>query len=222
MAISISLLLEQNEWLAKLSTHARQQIIAISKIKNFHKGQKVHIKGDETDGLYGVLNGEVRISASTYAGDEIILTRLLPGQWFGEIALLDGGQRTHDAYTICDSQLVIVPKKSLLDLCGRMPEVYQALVQLLCQHCRTAFIAMDELLAYTTEQRLARRLLQRIAETGKLEVKVAQQEMGAWVGVSRQSTNKILKSWQTQGIIQCIYRGLEVLDKDKLKVVACV
>ena len=89
--------LKSNEWLAALPEAARSELIEVAKIRRLAAQQRVHSKGEPADGLYGLLSGEVRVSASTYAGDHIVVTRLLPGQWFGEIAILDGGARTHDA-----------------------------------------------------------------------------------------------------------------------------
>lgn len=210
-------LLNDNDWLSRLPPQASEELRSIGKTRSFPKHHKIYAKGEVTDALYGVLSGEIRISTSTYSGDEIILTRILPGQWFGEISLLDGGGRTHDAYTICDAKLLVIPAKALLDLCSRVPEVYQALVQLLCAHCRMAFDAMDELLAFSPEQRLARRLLQRVNDTGSLKIAISQQEMGALVGISRQSTNKILKSWEKNDWIERVYKGLIIVNKVALE-----
>lgn len=210
-------LLNDNDWLSRLPPQASEELRSIGKVRPFKKHRKIHAKGELTDAFYGVLSGEIRISTNTHSGDEVVLTRILPGQWFGEISLLDGGVRTHDAHTICDAQLFVIPANALLDLCSRVPEVYQALVLLLCKHCRMAFSAMDESLALSPEQRLARRLLQRTHDTGNLNVDISQQEMGALVGISRQSTNKILKSWETKGWIQRVYRGLVITNSRALE-----
>lgn len=210
-------LLKTSQWLNQLPTKAAHELIKLGKVRRLQKNQQVQAKGDTTSTLFCVLIGEVRVSASTYNGGEIILTRMLPGQWFGEIALLDGGPRTHDVFTMCDTQLIALPGKQVMELCQREPQVYQALVKLLCEHCRKAFGAMDELLAYTPEQRLAMRLLQRLSETNNSQIKINQQEMGALVGISRQSTNKILKTWQEKGWIERIYGGISIVNDNALK-----
>ena len=169
-------------------------------------------KGDPADGLYGLLSGEVRVSATTSAGDEIVFTRLLPGQWFGEIAVLDGGSRTHDSHAVKASVLAIIPLKAIHQLCQRYPEVYRALVGLLCAHCRSAFSGIDELLIYSPQQRLARLLLLRSRSQDEEKITISQQELAALLGISRQSINKILRTWQSKDWITCGYRGLQVVD----------
>ncbi len=97
-------------------------------------------KGEAAGALYGILKGEVRVGASSLSEDEIAITRLQPGHWFGEIAILDGGVRTHDAHTVIPSVIALLPKHAILALCQRYPELYKALVALLCAHCRLALV----------------------------------------------------------------------------------
>ena len=210
-------LLTNNEWLASLPTGARKQLIKLAQVRRFRANQCVQTKGEAADGLYGVLTGEVRISASTYSGDEIVFTRIMPGQWFGEIALLDGGPRTHDAHTLLECDIAILPQNAIINLAKNVPEVYQALVLLLCDHCRQAFTAIDDLLVYSPEQRMAKRLLQWSIDSKRLSIKISQQELGLLVGISRQSTNKILGSWEAKGWIARVYRGLKILDINALQ-----
>ena len=146
-----------------------------------------------------------------------MFSRLLPGQWFGEIAILDGGVRTHDSHTVVASEIAILSRQVILDVCRRNAEVYRALVSLLCEHCRLAFDAIDEFLIYSPEQRTARRLLQLLPRDGSRKIFISQAELGAIVGISRQSTNKILKRWESRAWIKCAYSGVEVIDCEALQ-----
>jgi CRP/FNR family cyclic AMP-dependent transcriptional regulator len=209
--------LDDNPWLAALPVDARAELISAAKIRRFGKNERVHNKGGEADGLYGLLRGEVRVSATTFSGDEIVFTRLSPGEWFGEIAILDGGLRTHDSHTAAASDIAILSRPVLLRVCGRHREVYGALVSLLCEHCRLAFSAIDEFLVYSPEQRMAGRLLERLPLAGNPRVMISQMELGSLVGISRQSTNKILKRWELRAWIKRSYRGIDVCDTTALR-----
>lgn len=211
------LALSTNEWLATLPEQARSELLSVAKIRHYDEKERVHSKGGESDGLYGLLSGEVRVSASSFSGDEIVFTRLRPGQWFGEIGILDGGVRTHDAHAVLPSGMAILPRKAILDVCQRNAEVHRALVSLLCEHCRLAFTAIDEFLLYSPEQRMARRLLERMPSDGSGRISISQSELGALVGVSRQSTNKILKRWESRVWIRRVYAGVEVCNRAALQ-----
>ena len=220
MAVETVSLLNNNAWLNTLPGPVKAELIGAAKIRHFSVNQRVHSKGDKGDGLYCVLNGELRVSATTFYGNEFVFTRILPGSWFGEIGILDDGPRTHDAYSVDDCEIAIIPAATIRALCERNKPVYQALVVMLCTHCRRAFDAIDQLLIYSNEQRLANLIISRIAENHHPMVKFSQQELGAQIGISRQSINKILKDWQARGWIIRVYRGLEVIDMKALK--ACL
>ncbi len=205
-------------WLDTLSTDARTALLYKAKTKTFSPGQMVHHKNSPADGLYGVISGEVSIRSNTLSGEEIVFTRIIAGQWYGEIGLLDGGNKTHDGIATTASQLAIVAKPDILSLCQQYPCVHQALVLLLCQHCRQAFQAIDDFLLCTPQQRLAKWVLSHVDPAGRLNIK--QKELGALIGISRQSTNKILKSWQQLGGIHIGYGELRVLDADTLADIA--
>ncbi len=208
--------LKENAWLASLPPKVQHQLLAVARIRDFQSGQRVHSKNEPADGLYGVLEGEVRISAATFSGDEIVFTRIDPGSWFGEISILDGGLRTHDAHTTVKSQLVLLPQSHLMQICQQNYEVYTALVQLLCAHCRQAFSAIDDFLLFTPEQRMAKQIVNRLSPASN-RIHITQRELGALVGISRQSTNKILRSWESKGWIKRNYRGLELIDAGQLR-----
>jgi len=204
--------LVDNPWLAQLSMDSRQALLKVIKHRSFLKNQCVHSKMSPGDALYCVLSGEVRISATTSSGEEIVFTRFKHGQWFGEISLLDGGSRTHDAYTTEESELAIIPKHLVVKIYQKHPDVYQALVNLLCLHSRQAFSAIDDFLLFTPAQRMARAILTRLKQSQDRTLSLTQKELGAVAGISRQSANKILKQWQNQGWITRGYHSLTIED----------
>ena len=235
MAAPAAAQLADNPWLAQLPEASRGALIKATRVKTYPAGYRVHYKGEEAEGLVGLLRGEVRVSASTFAGDEIVFTRLREGEWFGEIAVLDGGVRTHDTYTTVESDIAVIPRRALLLAGQQDPAVNAALVSLLCQHTRQAFSAIDEFLVFSPEQRMALRLLERGRASRRKQlheaggrlgvtrnphdgagVALSQAELGALVGISRQSTNTILKRWETRGWVRRQYRRVEVIDAEAL------
>jgi CRP-like cAMP-binding protein len=205
-----------NDWIIGLPPNARNELLKAACYRSYDANQRIMGKSDSAGGLYGVLKGEIRITATTFSGEELVFTRIEQGNWFGEIALLDGGVRTHDAHTITKSDIAIIPKKQVLQICKKYPEVYFSLVKLLCEHCRQAFTAIDDFLLFTPEQRMAKRILNKLESSENDFLIISQQELGAMVGISRQSTNKILKSWESKGWIKRIYRGIEVIERGHL------
>lgn len=209
--------LDNDPWLLTLPEIERTSILSEIRIKRFSSGQILIRKGDDGGNLFRLLSGRVKAGATSYSGGEITFAILQPGEWFGEISLLDGRERTHDSTIIEDAELAIVPKDAINRLCRQYPQIYQAVVQLVCNHCRQAYAAIDAFLLFTPEQRLASRLLQlNQATNSSALIKIKQQELSGLVGVSRQSINKILKKWEALGWISLAYNSVKINASEEL------
>ena len=57
-----------------------------------------------------VARGAVRVSSTSLSGKQITLTYVEPGVWFGDVAMFDGDQRTHDAYAHGPTTLLCVAR----------------------------------------------------------------------------------------------------------------
>jgi CRP/FNR family cyclic AMP-dependent transcriptional regulator len=115
-----------------------------------------------------------------------------------------------------ETKIAILPKQAVMQACQKYPDVYQALVTLLCKHSRQAFDAINDFLLFTPAQRMAKIILKRLNVSGNKELKLKQEELGAMVGISRQSANKILKAWEIKGWIKRNYGGLSITHTHKL------
>jgi len=211
-----SLFLNNNAWLNTLPDNVKSELIKAAKIKSFLSNQRICSKADEPEGLYCVVTGEVRVGETTINGNEFVFTRVEAGQWFGEIAILDNGPRTHDCIAVTETKIAIIPTVIIQNLCKTNFEIYHALVQMLCTHCRLAFQAIGDLVLSSNEQRLANILVNKVSVSGRFIVRVTQEELGSQIGISRQSTNKILKAWERKSWIKRVYKGLEVQNLEAL------
>src|SRR5262249_22606850 len=100
-------LLEKCTLFRGLPTEDRDRLIARARIRHFAAGQTIFTMGAPGDSMLAVLNGEVRISVPSYRDRELQLAILQPGEVFGEIAVLDGKERTADAQAITDCDLAV-------------------------------------------------------------------------------------------------------------------
>ncbi len=80
------------------------------------KGEAVFHHGEEGDGLYLVLDGAIRISRNVSGMGEEALAILRPGQYFGEMSIVDDAPRSADAIAHETSRLLRLPKDDLRDL----------------------------------------------------------------------------------------------------------
>lgn len=173
--------------------------------RNFGKDELVFSQGDPGDALYGIASGKIRILTSDDKGHEVFLNLLGPGDTFGEIAMLDGLQRTASAVAIEPSTLVVIGRSQILTHLERDPNLALQMMKLLCERLRWVSSIIDESAFLTGQPRVAKgllRLLQaqgRPVGNGQVELATSQAELGHFLGISRQIVNQYLRSWNDEG-----------------------
>jgi len=224
MALSVQTILERNRLFRGLSAAAIQQISALAIRRPYEQDAIVFSQGDPGDSLYGVVTGRVRISASTREGKEMFLNIMEPGDTFGEIALLDGNPRTATATATAACELMIIPRGQFLALLQREPTVAIHLLQLLCQRIRWTSGQAEDSALLTVPARLARRLLTLARQHGRpspkgVQLVISQEEMGRFLGISRQAVNQYLQEWRAKGWVDVGRGKVTVLDEKGLQAV---
>src|SRR6185312_12594335 len=91
-----------------LEPAAFDQLCRYAKLSTLKRGATIFSKGDAGNSLYAVISGTVKISTSSAEGRSAILNLIGTGEVFGEIALLDGGERTTDAIANSDCELFVI------------------------------------------------------------------------------------------------------------------
>ena len=167
-------------------------------------------EGDETDSLYIILSGRVKVFLANEEGKEIILDTQGPGEYFGEM-VLDEGPRSASVMTLEPCRFQLVPKNDIKALLESHHEFAAHLVNKLIYRIRVLTEHVKSLALQDVYGRFAK-LLQELAvqQDGKLVIpeKPSQQEMASRIGASREMINRILKDLATRGYLsvegQCI------------------
>jgi CRP/FNR family cyclic AMP-dependent transcriptional regulator len=98
--------------------------------------------GDEGDAMYLIERGKVRICVQATDGREMTLTELGRGDFFGEMALLDGQRRSADAIVAEDSRLAVLSREHFLSFVRSSPDIALEMLTALANRLRHT----DELL----------------------------------------------------------------------------
>ena len=222
MVLAASTLLERNRLFRGLPAATIGQIASLSVRRQYAAGTIIFSQGDAGNALYGVITGRVRISASGPDGREMFLNIMEPGDTFGEIALLDGNPRTATASVMAPSEVLVIARDPFLELLQREPKVAVHLLSLLCQRIRwTSGLAEDSALL-SLPARLARRLLSLGKLHGHdthegLHLKISQEEIARFLGVSRQVVNQYLQDWKANGWVRIGRARMTIVDPQALE-----
>ena len=173
--------------------------------------------------MMAVLKGRISITAPSPDGRQVVLTVMRDGDVFGEIALLDGKERTADATALGECELLIVSRRSVLSLLERRPDLCIGLLIVLCERLRRTNEQVEDLAFLDLETRIAKVLVRLAEEDGDGEVgrksvgvKISQRALGELVGGSRESVNKHLQDLKRSGIIEIAKGAIVIRDLDSL------
>ena len=181
-------------------------ILAHAAIRRYAANAQIFYKGDPGSSMMAVLRGRVVIRVPSSDGREVILNIINEGEIFGEIALLDGKERTADATAMTDCEVLVVARPSFLPLLER-PLITRELLKVLCERLRRTSEQIEDVVFLDLAARIAKTLL-RFAEVdgvpqsgARVVLGMSQRELGNLVGASREKVNRRLQAWRRAGII---------------------
>jgi CRP/FNR family transcriptional regulator, cyclic AMP receptor protein len=217
--LNATTIIARNSLFRGLPEQTIAQIAALASRRTYKADSVIVMRGDPGDALYGVITGRVRISTSGAGGKEVFLNIMEPGDAFGEIALLDGQPRTAAATTIAPTELVIIRREDFLALVKREPQLAVHLIELLCKRVRWTSEQSEDSSLLSVPARLAKRLLSLASSHGRkttagAQLKITQEDLAQFLGLSRQIVNKYLQTWKKQGWIT-LGRGSVVLENER-------
>lgn len=224
-----SAVLLANPWFAGLPVAVRGALVAGSEVVRLRSGEMLFRQGDPaagapdgpTAGFYGLLSGLLKTSSLREDGREAILVVLEPGNWFGEVSMLDALPRTHDTTAMVDCEVLVLPKAAFRSLMQRAPFA-QAVAQLLAARVRGLYGLMEDATLRSLRARVARRLLMLArgdatqASDYRASVDISQEALAMMIGVSRQTLSKELKALSEAGAVTLGYGAIGIDSPQKL------
>jgi CRP/FNR family transcriptional regulator, cyclic AMP receptor protein len=211
-------LLKRHFLIGKLGNDEISMLLDRAHVEYYDAGQSIFSRASPGDSILAVLRGGVKISILSADGKEIVLNVVQEGELFGEIAFLDGRERTADATAMTDCELLVVYRRDFLPLIMRRPDLCMALMETLCERLRQTSVQVEDLAFNEFESRVARTLL-RLAGFPRGDqgcempvVRITQQELGNMVGGARETINRHLKVLHLAGLIRLGKGSISLLD----------
>jgi len=172
--------------------------------KSVKKNTILMSEGDNTDSLYLILSGRLKVFVSDEEGREVTLNLLGPGEYFGELAPLDSGPRSASVMALETSKLAVMSKASLQQCLTGHPAIALQLIRDLVRRIRSLTENVRTLALLDVYGRTARTLLQlAVEQDGKLVItqKLTHQDIANMVGASREMVSRIMKDLRAGGYI---------------------
>jgi CRP-like cAMP-binding protein len=217
-------ILSQHFLLKQLPPHDLERLAQLATTRKFDPGEAVFLKGDPGNAMMAVLSGRVRICAYSAGGREVVLNVISPGEVFGEIAMIDGGERTADAFAMENTDLLVLNRRDFMPFLERNPHVCVKLLEILCRRLRWTSEQLEDVNFLDLRSRLAKRILHLVDSQGEpvsnsrnVGVRISQHMLASMIGTSREAVNKQLRFWEEEGLIDVKRGSITVLKRDHLK-----
>jgi len=210
-----------------LKPEERTAIVSQTRTCTFRAGEVVFGIGSPGKDMMAVLSGTIRISVPAPDGRELLLAVLQPGEVFGELAVLDGKDRSADAVADSDCTLAILDRQHVLSFLDQHPAAWLELVTVLCERLRRTDQMLAEVALLQLPARLAKAMLRITSDETQSKtaareaiIRFSQRELANMLGGTRESVNKCLAAWQRQGIVQTSEGKIVILNKTALEHIA--
>jgi CRP-like cAMP-binding protein len=173
------------------------------------RGTIIFLEGDPGESLYVIEHGTVKIALTSPEGKELVLALLGPGDFFGDLTLLDGDPHSADAVAKTDCRLLLLQRGAFLGFLETHPRAAGAMLAVLSRRLRRNTVMLQEAAFLDVPGRIASALLQLAERHGQaapdgivVASQVTQSELAGMVGATRESVNKWLRAFERQGLVR--------------------
>lgn len=177
--------------------------------------------GQEGADVFFVSFGHVRVLIRSLDGTQVILREIHEGEFFGELAAIDGRARSAGILAVTDAVVARMPPAVFRDAVHRYPAFCDAVLQTLSSQLRIATNRLNELATLSIRERLLAELL-RLARPAGSDGRVAisppptHAEIGAWINARREAVTRELKVLERAGLLEKTRGALVILDPGRL------
>src|SRR5687767_10663223 len=189
---------------------SREELDRISRVaipRSFPAGVRVFHEGDRSDACYVVRDGDLRVTREHSDGRAIALATLGPGDFFGELAMLDGGSRSASVETLSETELLALPAVDMRRVIAAHGDIAAKLIVALTRRLRETNERVARQSFQTVPSRVAGVLAQLIAEEAIPEdregitVRMTQADLAQLAGTSRESVSRFLATLERAGVV---------------------
>ncbi len=196
------------------------QLLHTARVNSAAKGDVLLRQGDAGDSLIILLEGQARVTVYTANGREIVLEYADAGAVLGEIALLDGGERTASVIAMGPVRYLQIGRTAFEVLLAANHQIALRIMRVLALRLRAANQTIETDRAYAASPRLARFLLRLARGERTPLITLSQTELSMFAGISRENINRQLSIWSQAGVTAVEPGGIRILDPETLEDIA--
>ena len=187
--------------------------------RSYDKEKMILIEESAGETFFLISNGTVKITRMSDDGREVILAILGIGDFFGEMALLDGEGRSANVIALEDAEVLTLQRSDFLDILERFPKIAIHLLKELTTRIRHSDQQIESLSLSGAEQRIALVLIRLAEEMGQIKEGTVtiehipyQQDIANMAGTSRETVSRVYKMLEDKNHIVRDGKILKIID----------
>jgi CRP/FNR family cyclic AMP-dependent transcriptional regulator len=190
---------------ASFSPEQLRALVAMTVRRSAARGSAIMREGDPVDSLYIVISGRLKVMMGEADGKETILSIIGPGEFFGEMGLIDDNPRSASVVAIEPCELLAVSKRAFRKCLVENADLAMAVMRVLVRRLREADRKIGSLAMLDVYGRVARLLLDMSEDVNGRKVvtkRLTKQDIAKMVGASREMVSKVMGDLQASGHIE--------------------
>jgi CRP/FNR family transcriptional regulator, cyclic AMP receptor protein len=217
-------LLKRVPLFAKMSDTDVEQVADRCLHKDCHKEQVILVEEEVGQTLFIILRGTVKITRASDEGREVIITILKAGDFFGELAILDGKGRSASVVSMEESELLTLRRSDFHHLLEKFPTIGLEMLRVLADRIRKADAMIENLTLQDAVGRVGSTLIHVAEQTGymrgpsmiiaKLPV---QQDLANMAGTARETISRVMAVFESKKLIERDGHRVIITDFEKFK-----
>ncbi|MDD2763006.1 MAG: Crp/Fnr family transcriptional regulator [Opitutaceae bacterium] len=203
-----------------LSAEDLEAIAAFAVLRRLERGEYLFRQGAPSEGFYVVQRGAINVHRVSPAGKEQVIHVFRLGESFAEAALATPTGYPADARAVEPSTVLLIPKRPILALIGRRPDLALRMLGSMSQHLRVVVGMLDDLTLKDVETRLANWLLKHSqGRPGPLRLPGTKRVLAAELGTSSETLSRTFAALRERKIIAVASQTITVHDPEALQAI---
>jgi CRP-like cAMP-binding protein len=227
MSTSLDDVLRQSALFRRLKPEDRVRLAGVSSVRAFDKGASLFAEADESDLMFTVLTGRVKVYKTTARGTDVILEIFGPGDPVGAVAVYESRPYPASAVAIEPTTCLVIPRKEFFFLLETYPTLVRGLLVGLTHRLVELTNRLAELSGGRIEGRFARFFLKLADQMGRPErggtfipLALSRQELADMIGTTIETSIRIMSRWAKDDVVRTDKDGFVLLNRASLESLA--
>jgi CRP-like cAMP-binding protein len=204
---------------SELQTEQIEKLANGAKLLKHHRGEMLFNRGDQAQGFYILLEGQIKLGVTSPQGDEKILGLVQPGQSFGEAVLFLERSFPVSAHATIDSEVLLVNKDAIFEILDNDTTVARRMLAGISACNRQLVNDIESISLQNSAQRLIGYLLQISAESpepDRIQLPANKVTIASMLNITPETFSRVILKLQNAGLIEVSGRQITIANHNGL------